>query len=148
MFRSVVWCSVCFFIMAAATAARCAEAERGTLEGTWIAKSMEKDGKKAPEDAVKCVRFRFVGDKLFVRGNYGDEREVECSFAVDATKEPKHLDFTPPKGKEPTLAIYERKEKTLRMCVRHSGSHKGRPTEFEATKGSDLILIVFSLQDK
>jgi len=101
-----------------------------------------------PEDAVKSMRFRFVGDKLFVRGNTGPEGEDECTFVVDDTKEPKRLTFTFPKEKKPVLAIYERKGKALKMCIRHGSSDKGRPTGFKTTKGSDLVLIVFSKQDK
>lgn len=145
--KSVPCGVVCFLAIGSITAAWCAEADNGSLEGTWIGKSIEKDGKKAPEDAAKRMRFRFVGDKLFVRGNFDDERESECSFVLDDTEEPKHFDFTPP-NKKPILAIYERKGKALKMCIRHASSDKGRPTEFKTSPGSDLVLVVFSLQKK
>ena len=49
--KAASW-AICFLVMGAAIAAWCAEAERGSLEGAWVAKSTEKDGKKAPRDAV------------------------------------------------------------------------------------------------
>ncbi len=129
------------------TLARPGEADGVGLSGTWLATAMEKDGKKASKDAVKRMRFRFEGKKLFARGNFDEDREEECSFSIDDTKTPKHLDFTPPWEKKPILAIYERKGKTLRICLRHGNSDKGRPTEFKTTPDSDLVLMVFGLKE-
>lgn len=149
MCKSVACWGICLLVMGSITIAWCAEAaDTSSLEGTWIADALESDGEKAPEDVVKNMRFRFAGDKLFVRGNFGDDREEVCSFALDDTKTPKHLDFTPPKEKKPVLAIYERNGKTLKMCIRHGNSDKGRPTEFKTTPGSRSVLIVFSLREK
>ena len=65
------------------------------LEKTWIGKSMEKDGGKVPKDIAMRMRFRFSGDKLFMRGNFDDGRDVECSFHLDEKQKPNHIDFTP-----------------------------------------------------
>jgi uncharacterized protein (TIGR03067 family) len=128
------------FVMGASPAA---PDDKASLQGVWIAESMEADGKPAPAEALKRMRFTFKGDKLLVRGNFADDREEECSYGIDATKSPKHLDFTPPKEKEPILGIYEIKGDDLKLCLRHGGSSAGRPTEFSAKPDSELILFVF-----
>jgi uncharacterized protein (TIGR03067 family) len=149
MLKNVTYWFICFLTMGAITTAWCAEVQ-DSFEGTWIVDSLETDGRKAPKAAIKHLSFRFAGDKLFIKGNFGDEREDESSFVLDQTKEPKHLDFTPPEENKPILAIYERKGKTLNICVRHAmNSDKGRPTEFKTTPDSSgLVLIVLSLKEE
>ena len=75
--------------------------------------------------------------------------KIEEGFHI-IRKEPKHLDVRfPNERKIPVLAIYERKGKTLKICLRRSiYSGKGRPTEYKTTPGSELILMVFSLQEE
>lgn len=117
-----------------------------TIQGVWIAQSMEADGKPAPPEAVKKVRFTFKGDKLLVRGNFSDDREDECTYKLDPKQSPKHLQFTPPKEEKPVLAIYEIKGDELKICTRNPSSPDGRPTGFTTKAGSGLALIVFKKQ--
>lgn len=132
-------------VMGAGSVAPKVSLQDGTasLQGVWIAKSMEADGKPAPAEAVKRMRFTFKGDKLLVRGNHDDGSEEECGYEIDAKKSPKQLDFTPPKQKKPVLGIYEIKGDELKLCLRHNGSAEGRPTEFSTKPESKLILMVF-----
>ena len=120
--------------------------QKNPLQGVWIAQSMVSDGKAAPAEAVKRMRFTFKGDKLLVKGNFDDDREEECTFKADSKQSPNHLEFTPPKQQKPILGIYEVKKDELRICLRHEGSAEGRPTEFATTVNSKLILIVFKKQ--
>ncbi len=119
------------------------EPRKNSLQGVWQAQSMKADGKPAPAEAVKRMRFRFQGKKLFVRGNSKDDKELECTYTIDPKKSPRHLDFTLPMEKKTILAIYELKDDTLKVCARHASSSKGRPTEFVSTPESRLVLIVF-----
>ena len=112
------------------------------LQGVWVAQSMEADGKPAPAEAVKRLRITFNNDKLFLAGNFNDDREEECVYKIDPTQSPKHLDFTPPKEKKAILAIYEVKGDELKICLRHASSSDGRPTEFATKAGSRLVLMV------
>ena len=137
-----------FSIVVATTTAAPAEPGNRSLEGTWTAKAMEISGKSAPAAAVKLMRLRFVGDSLFFRGNFPDGREVECSFVLDETQQPHHLDFTPAGEKKPVLAVYERTGKTLKICVHHGSSNKGRPTALKSIPDSGMILLVLSLQEE
>lgn len=117
-----------------------------TLQGVWVAQSMEVDGKAAPDEAVKRMRLTFKGDKLLLRGNFDDDKEAECPYTVDPKASPKQLDFTPPKEAKPILAIYEVKGDELKVCLRHASGSDGRPTEFATKADSQLVLIVLKKQ--
>jgi uncharacterized protein (TIGR03067 family) len=116
------------------------------LQGTWLGQSMETNGKPIPGEEARRMRFRFVGDKLFIKGNFKDDREEECPFSIKASESPKHLSFSPPKEKKGILGIYEVKGDELKVCLRHSSSTEGRPKEFATKPDSQLILIVFRKQ--
>jgi uncharacterized protein (TIGR03067 family) len=124
-------------------AAPVAPDDKATLQGVWIAQSMETDGKPAPATAFKRMRFTFKGDKLLVRGNFDNDAEEECKYEIDPSKSPKHIDIMPPKEKNPVLGVYCIKEDELRLCLRHANSPEGRPTEFYTKRESNLILMVF-----
>jgi uncharacterized protein (TIGR03067 family) len=123
-----------------------AAADNDSLQGVWVAQSMESDGNAAPKKAVERMRFTFKEDKLLVKGNFDDDREESCGYKIDATKSPKHLDFTPPKEEKPILAIYEINSDQLKLCLRHGGSSGGRPSDFSTKRNSGLVLIVFKRQ--
>ena len=108
--------------------------------------SLEAEGKPAPAEVVKQMRFTFKGDKLLIKGNFGDDREEECTFKIDPKQSPKHFDFKPPGKKDPVVGIYELKGDELKLCVQHAGGEEGRPTEFATKPGTKLVLIVFKRQ--
>lgn len=116
------------------------------LQGVWNAQTIEKDGKQAPTEAAKRMRFTFQGDRLLITGNTSSDKEESCPYKVDSTKSPKQLEFTPPKADKPILSIYELTEDELKVCMRHASSDKGRPTEFRTTPDSGLVLVVFKKQ--
>lgn len=116
------------------------------LQGVWVAQSMEADGKAAPADVVKQMRFTFRQDKLLIRGNFSDDREEECSYKLDPARSPRHLDILPPREEKPVLAIYELQGDQLKVCLRHNGAAAGRPRDFQSLPNSQVVLIVFKRQ--
>src|SRR5262249_43960615 len=116
------------------------------LQGVWLAQSLEADGKPAPAEALKRMRFTFKADKLLIKGNFDDNREEECTYKLDPKQSPKHVDVPPAPEKKPVLAIYEVKGDELKICLRHGNSAKGRPTEFATKAESQLVLMVFKKQ--
>jgi len=80
------------------------------LQGTWTVVSVERAGKKAPDDEIKGASLTFEGDKVtFKRGN--DTKSA--TFKVDATQKPGHFDLTPSDGPE--------KGKTMKMVFELDG---------------------------
>jgi uncharacterized protein (TIGR03067 family) len=130
-------------------AAPLAPDDRASLQGVWIAQSIERDGKPieidgkpANADAGSQMRFTFDGDKLLFGGRK-DGREDRGNYTIDARKSPKWLDITMPNHDGLLLGIYEIKGDELKVCVRHEHSPGGRPAEFSTKPGSELFLYVF-----
>lgn len=136
----------CCLVLALQSVTKADDEGKESLQGVWAAQSMESDGKSAPAEATKRMRFTFKGDKLFIKGNFDDDREEECVYKVDSRQSPKHLDFTPPKDGKTVLGICEVKGDELKICLRHASSSDGRPIEFATKAGSKLVLIVFKKQ--
>lgn len=141
---------ICFVVSCLGFPARpnanAGEDAKDPLQGVWIARSLESDGKAAPAEAVRRMQFTFQGKKLFIKGNFADDRVEECTFKVDVTQSPKHLDITPPESQLRIPGIYDVKDDQLSVCLRHASSSDGRPTEFASKVDSKLILIVFQRQ--
>lgn len=89
---------------------------RTELEGAWQARSVERDGKPEPAEAVTRTRYTFKGKQLLVRGNYASDREDALTFTADASDTPKYLDLTDANGYE-TAGIYEIKDDVLTVCL-------------------------------
>lgn len=148
--RTTLFKLLTLFLVVCSHEAAQAEDDDKQLQGVWIAQSMEADGRPAPEDALKRMRFTFKDRKLHIQGNYKtSDEEMACDYKLDPKASPKHLDFTPiskEKDEKTVLAIYELKAGVLKICARHADSDKDRPKEFKSTAGSELLLIVFKQQ--
>ena len=115
-----------------------------TIEGTWLPSAAELGGRKFPEEVRKTIRLEVKGDQYTVTVGMQPDRGT-CK--LDPSAKPKALDVTgtegPNKGKT-ILAIYERKDDTLRICYDLSG--KSRPTEFKTAPDTRLFLVEYKLQ--
>lgn len=140
-------CSFASLAILAQAAGQPAQADRDVLQGVWVAQSAEREGKPAPLEETKQLRFTFRGDQLLVRGNFKDDREEECAFTIDPSSSPRRLDMdiTPPKQNQPRPGIYEVKGDELKVCLRISGPQEP-PSAFGTKPGSGLILVVFKKQ--
>lgn len=125
---------------------RAEEDDQKALQGSWTAESMVINGMRAPLDVIKRMKFTFRDGKLFVQGNFENGREDECVYTLDSKASPKQLDFTPPMEKKPVLGIYELNGDTWKLCLRHAGSDKGRPTELASKLDSECVLLVLKRQ--
>lgn len=129
------------------TSALDAQDDKASLQGVWVAQSLETEGKpdSGTDTRQMRMRFAFKGDKLLFAVNLDLIVEKQWSYRIDATKSPKHLDITPDKPiqGETTLGIYELKGDELKVCLRCGRTQSGRPTDFSTNADSGLILIVF-----
>jgi uncharacterized protein (TIGR03067 family) len=89
---------------------------RSELEGVWVAVAVERGGKMLDEATVARTRYTFKGDRLLVRGNYGNDREDEFTVAIDASDTPKAIDLTDGNGYS-TAGIYELAGDVLTLCL-------------------------------
>ncbi len=115
------------------------------LVGVWKVVSMEARGKALDEINYAGMRWTFAKDRLLIRpGHYTPAGIVgkpllKCSYAVDDTQSPRHLNWTLGEGekKRTVSAIYELKDGVLRICFAKGG--KDRPQGFE-TQGTESVV--------
>lgn len=115
--------------------------ELDKFQGTWRLISLEAEGTKVPEEALKDIRLSIKGDKFTTsegKNSFGG------TFKFDPTKKPKTIDVQfhegPQKG-QVSLGIYELEGDTYRICVDMAG--KGRPSEFAGRRGTGYALEVY-----
>jgi uncharacterized protein (TIGR03067 family) len=108
-----------------------AKTDKEKLQGTWIAQSGERDGKKLNEFQLKNWEKMIFADDKYTREG-GEKREGK--FTIDPDKKPKEIDFD--FNNQTVMGIYELKGDVLKLVI----SLDARPTEFESKGG---ILIVY-----
>ena len=103
------------------------------LHGTWIVVSAEFDG-----SAAKCELKK--GDKLVFDGKkykfHAKEYPEEGTFAVDAEKKVKEIDFLDVKDKK-SRGIYELNGEEMKLCFWHGE----RPAHFKSSKVAVLVTL-------
>lgn len=109
--------------------------------GTWQAVSVERDGKKLPDEEVKKVKLTVKGE------NYTYQvggQEIEGKHTLNPAKKPKQIDAVRTKGSnagETLKGIYELDDQTFKVCFAPVG--KDRPTEFVTKEGDGRRLMTF-----
>jgi uncharacterized protein (TIGR03067 family) len=114
------------------------------LEGNWKVVALEADGKKAPPEALKGMRWTFKGSELQPY-NPGEKSGEKATVKLDSSKTPKHVDLAvlegPQKGKT-TEGIFKLEKDQLVVCLRDpEAAKKGRPKEFKTEADSGLGMI-------
>jgi uncharacterized protein (TIGR03067 family) len=117
------------------------------FQGNWTLVSVERDGKKTPEEDAKKLKLTIQGNKFVLRK---DSVVIsEGTMTLDPTKRPKEVDERittgPNKGKV-FPAIYEIDDQQHRVCFAVAG--KERPTDFSSTPGSGRLLQVWRREKK
>ena len=115
------------------------------LQGPWKVVSLEKDGKKQTEDAVKGLKVTIKEDKfLFKEG----DKESEAALKVDPAQKPKTIDLMVKEGDalKTIKGIYLLDGDDLTICA--AGDPNGeRPTKF-ATKAKTHVGLLVLKREK
>jgi uncharacterized protein (TIGR03067 family) len=111
------------------------------LEGTYTVKSLEKDGKPAPDEVAKSFESVAIKDGKLLLKIGGEEKSA--SLKLDPSKTPAHLDLSPLDGPEkgntfPGLYKFEKGELTIVMVEKGD-----RPKEL-TSEGKDVMKLVFT----
>jgi uncharacterized protein (TIGR03067 family) len=113
------------------------------LTGTWRIVSEEREGTELGDEELKGAEAIYAADGRYSMVRGGDKPVYEGTFEIDATTEPKTIDFTQvSEGRTEGRVIpgiYEIEGDTLRVCRTTGG--KGRPTGFSAPAGSGRVLL-------
>lgn len=145
--------TVLFGIMCCVGSDACNDAvltDQKSLQGNWTVNSAEDNGKKL--ELLVGATLAFLGDKVTIKVK---EDSREAVVKLDASKDPKHIDFIPT-GKDSrsgiTRGIYRLEGNQLTLCIsankvsepKESGEaaviEGKRPTKFESKQGALLTL--------
>jgi uncharacterized protein (TIGR03067 family) len=109
------------------------------LQGTWHAKWVEANGERKPSDGNAAQAIRFTAENIET-GN-----EIELSYTLDTTTDPKVIDIVVNPQTNPVKleGIYKLEERQLTICL--SAATDGvskRPDSFSTSQGSTRIMIL------
>ncbi len=115
--------------------------DRDRLQGTWMMASVVLDGMGVPEEDARKGRLDVEGAVYKVTLGV----TIASTFRIDATRNPKQIDFTftdgPQKG-QTVRGIYEFDGEIYRMC-RGLRPDVQRPGQFASASGSGRMLVVW-----
>ncbi len=108
--------------------------------GTWALVSMEKGGKKAPDEETKDAQLTFGPDGKLTIQHKG--KAMEGTYKLMPDKKPRQMDVTLKEGGKEELhkAIYLLEKDSLKICGAETG--EARPTEFATKEGEKTLLLV------
>ncbi|MBY0455808.1 MAG: protein kinase, partial [Gemmataceae bacterium] len=103
------------------------QSEKERLQGTWIAISLESQGKFLPVNPTGDLSLVIAGSqmRLTMRGNPAGGG----AFTLDPSRTPKEIDVNEVDGKGRLLGIYRLEGDRLTLCLGDTGGP--RPTMFE-----------------
>jgi uncharacterized protein (TIGR03067 family) len=115
------------------------------MQGDWAVAEYIVDGVKAEDDNAQSL-FRTIKGNHYTVYLF-DKPLGSGTIKLDATQKPKHIDSLPEKMPDkPFLGIYEIDQSRIKVCYAPPG--KGRPTSFEAKKGSGHTLMIWERERK
>ncbi len=112
------------------------------IQGIWNVLWSEASGRKAPDTAVKNLKFFFSVDRLVMRME--DKTLSEATYTLIPNENPKAIDLRT-QGRT-ALGIYDLAGDDLRLCL--SESKQGRPAKFISEPDSvNDVLIALKRED-
>ncbi len=145
MKRLILGLAFGFLIAADNPKEEAAKKDQGELQGAWLLRSAERDGKPVGEEKIKNVKICFKGEKVMAKEG---DKDFEMTYKLDPTKKPPEIDITytvgPRKG-ESSQGIYLLEGDTLKICMSRGNE---RPTEFATRPDSSLHLMVFEREKR
>lgn len=117
-------------------------ADQDVFDGEWHPQSIIVDGNPLEKSKFAQVKLSIKQNNYAVY--QGDKKVSAGVFIVDKSKNPHAIDIVAdaPNGKKlKLLGIVKIQGDTMTICA--APSAKGRPTEFEAAKGSQRQLVVY-----
>lgn len=104
--------------------------DRAALQGEWEIVSAESNGEPPPPGLLSGAKFAFSGEKMTLMGKEG-------TYEIDASKNPRQIDFI--RGKTKQIGIYELDGDRMKLCV---GPADDRPKEFKTKPLTDHSMFV------
>jgi uncharacterized protein (TIGR03067 family) len=110
------------------------ERDKKALQGNWQVVDLESGGGHPIKPAqLRKLKHAFRGNEFILDGTDEDKSDMPIHYKVDATKDPKTIDFAF-EGKDATswLGIYKIDGDKLVICWGNDGG--ARPTKFQTSQ--------------
>lgn len=106
------------------------------LQGEWKIVKAEAGGKSAPEEKISETKVFIAKNKLtFQRG----ERKEDVVFTLDPSKQPHHIDISPPGKEKKVEGIYKLEGDVLTISFTRGGG--ARPKDFTSPEGTKISVL-------
>jgi uncharacterized protein (TIGR03067 family) len=114
------------------------------FQGIWVAVSVEHNGAKVPDAAIKSWKMVVEGNEMTINPQTD---KVPLAFELDPAKSPKEivLSMLDERHKGVTRrGIYSFEDGLLRLCCDNNDKHRDvkPPKDFSTKRGDDLLVIV------
>jgi uncharacterized protein (TIGR03067 family) len=123
------------------------KADLEKIQGTYVMKSLEVDGKAVPEDKLKSSTLTIKDDKYIVKVK---DQTFETQMILDPEKKPKTIDmkFLDGVNKDKMApGIYKFDDETFTMC-RGLNPGQTRPQDFGTWPNTNTFLVVWKKEKK
>jgi uncharacterized protein (TIGR03067 family) len=142
------------FVLFAAFLLACDEAKEKAvkadlekIQGTYVMKSLEVEGKSVPEDKLKSSTLTIKGDKYIIQVK---DQTFETQMILDPEKKPRTIDmkFLDGVNKDKTaLGIYKFDDETFTLC-RGLNPGQSRPQDFGTWPDTKTFMVVWKKEKK
>jgi uncharacterized protein (TIGR03067 family) len=112
------------------------------LQGTWTVVRLERSG-RAEQGDLSFITVKITGNELVLMEM--EEKDPPRQFKLDASKNPKQIDFLG-KGKEIAPGIYKLDKDKLTLCYNRNG--EPRPTKFSTSADDSHVVMVLERKKK
>jgi uncharacterized protein (TIGR03067 family) len=138
--RTVPSSTLLVLVLVALAAADPAKDDLDNLQGSWKVVSLEKDGKKQPEDALKTIKVVIKDDKFILKEG---DRDSEATIKLDPSSKPKTIDLTVKEGDalKTLKGIYQLGADDLKICAAGDPGAE-RPKDFATKPKANVGLVV------
>jgi uncharacterized protein (TIGR03067 family) len=129
------------------TKEKAVKADLEKIQGTYVMKSLEVEGKSVPEDKLKSSTLTIKGDKYIIQVK---DQTFETQMILDPEKKPKTIDmkFLDGVNKDKTaVGIYKFDDETFTLC-RGLNPGQTRPQDFGTWPDTKTFMVVWKKEKK
>lgn len=120
----------------------------GDLIGSWLAISIEKDGKATAADEFNGSKLAITNSAVFLSavmsardGRFSGIEFSESDYKHNSIAKPPTIDLQPSGSPDKRLGIYSLEGNQLKLCIAEPGT--ARPEQFQTRQGQQAWLIVY-----